>query len=357
MSWWGNNDDNNDDNQSYLRDGNIKKKIISLGITKYEKDTMGMSSIGNSHSPNRQFNDKKEKMAMYRDQLERDKDSKIEETRKPLKQAPNYSDVQPSYDGLRIGADTQPNAVLDRKREAQRQYHAQLAEDSAAKIAFTENAPTRGTLKKKNQEIEPKPFSVGAASPKAEPSPRYPSYDYQGTGIDIGNMYSVENQRSKALLHAAKLKEDILMRIKYSEPISEVMQAENKGYSRSSRKEEDHETYEGFYIGTDDATAKSNKKKQQQAYYQELEAAHGPSFRAPKNRGMIDTDVNITGWTGLNIGGVAADNTRSRQALNSKVSNQEKYRAQLDQQQVTQAYYRPTADIIDASAPLPYMKY
>ena len=356
MSWWQN--EPTDDTYQYGADGSIiKKKIISLGINKYEK--ADQSSIGNPQSPTRQFIERKQKMETYRDQLEKDKDSKIEHSRKPLKQPPVYSDdvSQSTYEGLRIGNDTSSNAVMDRKREAQRIYQAQLAEDTAAKKAFTENTPSRGTLyKKKFQDVEPKPFSIGAAVKQPEPSPRYPSYDYQGTGIDIGNNYSAEEQRTRALLHASRLKEDILMRIKYSEPISEVMQAETKRASRKA-KEEDQETYEGFYIGTDEKTQKAHKKAAQVAYHAELEAAHGPSYRAPKNRGLIDTEVNITGWTGLNIGGVAADNTRSRQALNSKVTNQEKYRSQLDQQQATNALYRPSGDNYDPTAPLPYMKY
>ena len=76
MSWWGNenndNDNGNDDLSQYTEGGGLKKKIISLGLTKYEKDT-GMS-IGNSQSPTREYWMKQEKMAMYRDQLERDKE-------------------------------------------------------------------------------------------------------------------------------------------------------------------------------------------------------------------------------------------------------------------------------------------
>jgi hypothetical protein len=180
---------------------------------------------------------------------------------------------------------------------------------------------------------------MGATVIKQQPRPRIPSYDYQGTGYDIGNNYSVEEQRSKALVHAAKLKEDILFKIKYAEPINEVMQSE---YKRSSRKgQQDQEAYEGFYIGQDEAALKTKKKAAQNTYYAELEKAHGPSQRPPKNRGLIDTEVNITGWTGLNIGGVANEQTRSRQALDTKVLQQERYRAQLQNQQATNELYKP----------------
>jgi len=81
MSWWANdnNDDGQDDYSQYTAEGGgLKKKIISLGLTKYEKDTVsGGMSIGNPQSPNREYFIKQEKMAMYRDQLERDKEGKI----------------------------------------------------------------------------------------------------------------------------------------------------------------------------------------------------------------------------------------------------------------------------------------
>ena len=74
MSWWANdnNDDGEDLSSQYTDNGGLKKKILSLGLTKYEKDTTG-TSIGNPNSPNRDYMIKQEKMAMYRDQLERDK--------------------------------------------------------------------------------------------------------------------------------------------------------------------------------------------------------------------------------------------------------------------------------------------
>ena len=196
---------------------------------------------------------------------------------------------------------------------------------------------------------------MGATAIKQQPSARIPSYDYQGTGFDIGNHNSAEDQRSKAVTHAARLKDDILNKIKYSEPINEVMQSE---YKRSSRRaQEDQETYEGFYIGEDQASIKMKKKAAQSAYYAELEAAHGSAHRPPKNRGLIDSEVNITGWTGLNIGGVASDQTRSRQTLDTKVAQQERYRAQLQNQQASNEMYKPRGDNYNPSAPLPYMKY
>jgi hypothetical protein len=324
----------------------LSKKIISLGINKYE-----ISPRGGQISPRRskgpesprdagpQFSRQQE----IRDQIERDMHSHIQVTRKPFVRKP--TDAVGAFEGLKIGNQDNKESIHEKKKLLAFNYQQQLQDDLIKKQEYIESPPRSNRSKPVvNQEINA----------------------YRETqGNLMSNIGGAESpfqkqlKKKEALEIQARNKAEILAKIAAT-PIDDS----DIYIKRSSTREklaDQIDTDKGFFIG--DVENNAAKKKEMQAKYIELLNAdtngsmnggfttHGTLKKKSEDFGYIQKSNED-----FNIGGKKADKYSEE---TRKLIRQQEYRDALDYQKEEAQYIAERNALNDPSplATMPYMKY
>lgn len=324
----------------------LSKKVISLGINKYE-----LSPRGGQVSPRKtkgpelsrdagpQFSRQQE----IREQIERDMHSQIQVTRKPFVR--KETDAIGEFEGLKIGNQDNKESIQEKKKQAAYNYQQQLQADLIKKQDYIES-PTRPNRSK----------------PVVNPEINAYSEPQSSLMSNIGNgesAFQKQLKKKEALEIQARNKTEILAKIAAT-PIDDS----DIYIKRSSTREklaDKIDTDAGFFIGDD--VNNSLKRKEKQAKYLELLNAdtNGSMIGGFKSHGTLKKKTEDFAYVqksneDFNIGGKKTDKYSEE---TRKLIRQQEYRDALDYQKEEAQYIAKKNAINEPSlsATMPYMKY
>jgi len=233
-----------------------------------------------------------------------DQSAPIEQTRKKFIRKSDLDDYKPKGE-FTIGNRDDVETLRRQKVQGQAFYQEQLKRDQEMKPV---DATRRALLRKPSTPEEVHPNAL----------------------LDLGRSSQEESERRRlAQLILQSNREDVLSKINEKSMLLSPPDRKKRhdGYHVRSDEQTKFEQAPYHYIGSSE-TSKDKKKAMQEQYLTQLLTDTGPP-KQPIIRNNPAEYVNVSGWTGLNIGGTFADESAVQ---SDKALKQAAYKRMLDQQ-------------------------
>ena len=274
-----------------------QKKILSIGVnaTEHKKAPVSQRDLALTASKDAFRKTLKQDMHYKAESKQKEKEADLvhpfDRKGGPTKLLEKHKQNVERYSGYAIGSQDSTHQEQQRRKEYQQKYLEQLRRDQETSRKIQQSPPAKAVIRRR------------------PPSPDITDEFAIGIESTAGGEAAKEKQKMYFQLN----QEDISRR-------QMLRQQKNTEIDIDGR----------FTIG-DDVRQKEKKDKANREYLEALNRDLGD--RKAKVREKKDIEyVNVTGWSGLNIGGCSTGDTNSSANLRTQVEKREKYKSLLDTQ-------------------------